>query len=211
MLTMSIRKWSVKKGSKYNHEIGGRGETLWCYTVIIHTKSCSWNYELDINGLELTHKSQNINRNSLMTLTYLHWGRACTVESAHGIAIGVVNRRGQWNRMIRSASGECLVLRSRRMSFSPLLTILSWPPWCLNLQIWQFLWWQTDRQTQTTDDRQTEPIALPFAHVCGVIKSIGYTYVAVMKTSKQQWEIHSTSVPYTGKFLYGANFCVFRR
>jgi hypothetical protein len=68
--------------------------------------------------------------------------------------VGGVDRRGQWKRSICDARGPYQTIRS---IMKPVFRRLRWicctyeSLKCLDIQIWRFLCWQTDWQTDRTD------------------------------------------------------------
>ena len=98
------------------------------------------------------------------------------------VHVGVVDRRGSYSCMVCSARGEVLALRNRMKQFfaaSDYLIIF------------------TDRHdTESsdlvifvmTDDKRTEPIALPLAHARGEISMSGNSALTVYLQLDRLWE-----------------------
>ena len=91
--------------------------------------------------------------------------RLCAWAESTWPVVGRVDRRGQQKHSICKVCRPCQPIRSiMKPVFQrfQLIYCAYESLRCLDLQIWRFLCWQTDRQTKL--------ITLPLAHACGVMK-----------------------------------------
>jgi hypothetical protein len=106
--------------------------------------------------------------------------------------VGRVDRRGQWKRSICDARGPCQMIWSIMKSvFRRLWRICCTYESlrCLDVQIWRFLCWQTDWQTDRTD--YFTPCACARGNYITETQCLSNTYLSY----QQLWATHAHHSP----------------